>query len=88
MPKKQQKSAAHKHMETNEGHVPLCSAPGHLGGVGRHRVRWARTRVAYPQATPDKGIRAEGASACGFEAADYDLRANQGIQCGQQQTIG
>ena len=43
----------------------------------------AQSIEADCQKAPREGIRAQGARVYGFEIADYDLRARQGIWCNQ-----
>lgn len=44
--------------------------------------------MAGPQEAPGEGIGAQRASVCGFEVADYDLRARQESSGAKQGTIG
>lgn len=80
--KKQHKTTVDKGMETNalSGFALLLAT---WVGVADLEVRWARSRVAGPQEAPGEGIGAQRASVCGFEVADCDLRARQGVQWGQ-----
>lgn len=80
--KRQQKPTVHTCMETNalSGFALLLAT---WLGLADTEVRGASGRVADPQKGPAEGVRAQGASVCGLKQPPLDLRAAQGIQCGQ-----